>query len=31
MWAISHRSEGSDATKVDDFWKASPDAAQSRR
>jgi mannose-6-phosphate isomerase-like protein (cupin superfamily) len=29
MWAIS-RKEGSDATKVDDFWEASPEAAQTR-
>lgn len=30
MWAISRRGERSDATKVDDFWDASPDAAQRR-
>lgn len=30
LWAISRRSETSDATKVDDFWPASPDAAQRR-
>ncbi|MFA4930097.1 MAG: cupin domain-containing protein, partial [Patulibacter sp.] len=30
LWAISRRSERSDATKVDDFWPASPDAAQRR-
>lgn len=29
MWAIS-RKEGGDATKVDDFWEASPEAAQTR-
>jgi mannose-6-phosphate isomerase-like protein (cupin superfamily) len=30
MWAISRRNDHSDATKVDDFWDASPDAAQRR-
>src|SRR3954462_4561672 len=30
MWAVSTRRDGSDATKLDDFWEASPDAAQSR-
>lgn len=30
VWAISRKREGGDATKVDDFWKASPDAAQTR-
>jgi mannose-6-phosphate isomerase-like protein (cupin superfamily) len=30
MWAVSRRGEGGDATKIDDFWEASPDAAQSR-
>lgn len=30
MWAISRRSDRSDATKVDDFWPASPDAVQRR-
>jgi mannose-6-phosphate isomerase-like protein (cupin superfamily) len=30
MWAISRKQEGGDATKVDDFWQASPDAAQTR-
>jgi mannose-6-phosphate isomerase-like protein (cupin superfamily) len=29
MWAIS-RQAGNDATKIDDFWEASPDAAQRR-
>ena len=24
MWAISRRSERGDATKLDDFWEASP-------
>ncbi len=28
MWAISRRSEHGDATKIDDFWEASPLAAQ---
>ena len=30
MWAISRRAERSDATKIDDFWAASPDARQHR-
>jgi len=30
MWAISRRIDRSDATKLDDFWEASPDAAQRR-
>jgi mannose-6-phosphate isomerase-like protein (cupin superfamily) len=30
LWAISHRIDHGDATKVDDFWEASPDARQSR-
>jgi mannose-6-phosphate isomerase-like protein (cupin superfamily) len=30
LWAVSRRGERSDATKVDDFWDASPDAAQRR-
>jgi mannose-6-phosphate isomerase-like protein (cupin superfamily) len=30
MWAISRRLERGDATKIDDFWEASPDAAQRR-
>jgi mannose-6-phosphate isomerase-like protein (cupin superfamily) len=30
MWAVSRRIERSDATKIDDFWAASPDAAQHR-
>ena len=29
LWAISKIDHG-DATKIDDFWEASPDAAQSR-
>jgi mannose-6-phosphate isomerase-like protein (cupin superfamily) len=28
MWAISRRQGGSDATKIDDFWEASPAAEQ---
>jgi quercetin dioxygenase-like cupin family protein len=28
MWAVSRSSEGSDATKVDEFWEASPEAKQ---
>lgn len=30
MWAISRHLGRSDATKVDDFWEASPDARQTR-
>jgi mannose-6-phosphate isomerase-like protein (cupin superfamily) len=30
LWAISHRIDHGDATKLDDFWEASPDARQSR-
>jgi mannose-6-phosphate isomerase-like protein (cupin superfamily) len=30
MWAVSRRIERSDATKIDDFWAASPDAEQYR-
>jgi mannose-6-phosphate isomerase-like protein (cupin superfamily) len=30
MWAISRRVDRSDATKIDDFWAASPDAEQHR-
>jgi mannose-6-phosphate isomerase-like protein (cupin superfamily) len=26
MWAISRKIDHSDATKIDDFWEASPDA-----
>ena len=29
MWAISRKVSESDATKIDDFWGASPQAAQS--
>jgi uncharacterized cupin superfamily protein len=28
MWAVSRRVEESDATKLDDFWEASPEAKQ---
>jgi mannose-6-phosphate isomerase-like protein (cupin superfamily) len=31
MWAISRRQGNGDATKLDDFWEASPDAAQHAR
>lgn len=30
MWAISRRGDASDATKVEDFWPASPRAGQRR-
>ena len=30
MWAVSRRIERSDATKIDEFWAASPDAEQHR-
>ncbi len=30
MWAVSRKIESGDATKLDDFWEASPDAAQER-
>ena len=30
MWALSRRGEGSDAHKIEDFWEASPRAAQKR-
>jgi mannose-6-phosphate isomerase-like protein (cupin superfamily) len=28
MWAISRKIDHGDATKIDDFWEASPDARQ---
>ncbi len=28
MWAVSRRIAEADATKVDDFWAASPSASQ---
>ena len=30
MWAVSRHVDHSDATKIDDFWEASPDARQRR-
>ena len=30
MWAVSRRLDREDAVKIDDFWEASPDAAQER-
>jgi mannose-6-phosphate isomerase-like protein (cupin superfamily) len=30
MWAVSRRIAHGDATKIDDFWEASPDARQQR-
>jgi quercetin dioxygenase-like cupin family protein len=30
LWAISQQLGRQDATKLDDFWEASPDAAQTR-
>ena len=30
LWAVSRRLDHGDATKLDDFWKASPDAEQHR-
>ena len=30
LWAISRKTDMGDATKLDDFWEASPDAAQTR-
>jgi mannose-6-phosphate isomerase-like protein (cupin superfamily) len=30
MWAVSRRLGHGDATKIDEFWEASPDAAQHR-
>jgi uncharacterized cupin superfamily protein len=30
MWAVSRRQDRSDAVKLDDFWAASPEAAQER-
>ena len=30
MWAVSRRLGRGDATKIDDFWEASPEAAQLR-
>ena len=30
MWAVSRRLGHEDATKIDEFWEASPHAAQRR-
>ena len=30
LWAVSTRDNHGDATKIDDFWDASPDAARAR-
>ena len=30
MWAVSRKLDHGDATKLDDFWEASPDAEQHR-
>ncbi|HYC81732.1 MAG TPA: hypothetical protein VEB65_08095 [Solirubrobacterales bacterium] len=30
VWAISRKNDGDGGTKVDDFWQASPEAAQKR-
>jgi mannose-6-phosphate isomerase-like protein (cupin superfamily) len=30
MWAVSRRLDREDAVKIDDFWEASPEAAQER-
>ncbi len=30
VWAISRKRDGGDSSKVDDFWKASPEVAQTR-
>ena len=30
LWAVSRRLDAHDAVKLDDFWEASPDAAQER-
>ena len=30
MWAVSRNLRRGDATKIDDFWEASPEAAQQR-
>src|SRR4051812_21780166 len=30
MWAVSRQIDRQDATKIDEFWEASPDAAQHR-
>jgi mannose-6-phosphate isomerase-like protein (cupin superfamily) len=30
IWALSRKLDGDDGVKLDDFWEASPDAAQER-
>ena len=30
LWAVSRKLDHEDATKIDEFWEASPDAAQQR-
>jgi len=30
MWAVSRKIDHGDATKIDDFWEASPEARQTR-
>jgi hypothetical protein len=30
MWAISKKVQEPDASKIDEFWEASPDARQTR-
>ena len=30
MWAVSTRIDEPDSVKLDDFWEASPEAAQER-
>ena len=30
LWAVSRRLDGQDAVKLEDFWEASPAAAQER-
>lgn len=30
MWAVSHKRGNGDATKLDDFWEASPEARQTQ-
>ena len=31
LWAVSRKLEAGDAVKLDEFWEASPEAAQERR
>ena len=30
IWAVSRKLDGDDGVKLDDFWEASPEAAQER-